>query len=524
MNLVFKKYDPCIKLIQGFFLVIVIVLNSDYLKAKELSVSDIASKTEQGRRLLPVMIRFKNEVSAAQSQTLLNDTDAVISSRQPSLQTTQMSFDKLMQKDQRFGLLMHKLEAKGISDNAKTFNGKTLGGVSERKVAISAFDDDLLALSMTQDELLTLQADSSISIYENKLHFASLSNSVPVVFPGQATSAYNGSGRTVALLDFGVNANHSFLTGRVRTNVSACFSNNGIATSGQTDSNAPESLCIGEQGSSIGSTSGDNCSILGCDHGTMMAGIIAGSNASTSGVAVGAEIISIQVGTRFNDEIFCGGSSVTPCVAASSFDIDQALSYVSSLVDSQNIAAVNISLSTTAAQQGQCDGDPLKPAIDTLVSQNVAVIASTGNTSSLNGISSPACISSAIAVAATANNDSPLATNNRSSELDFFAPGNNIVTSSLVNNSSFSATTGTSAAAAHVSGAWAVLKERVPNASVAAVENALRTTGVNVAQGLFTSPRIQIDNALNALQVPEPSEGLCFPINARNGNLAVVCL
>ena len=523
-----KEFKSCMKLLQGFFLIVVIALNSGYLKANELSVEDIVSKTEQGQRLLPVMIRFEDQKPDIQSQSLLNlnRTKSLVGKGKVTLQTKQMTFDKLMKTDQRFDSLVRKIEARNRNlRNTRRFNGQAIAGVSERKVTVSAFDDDLLALSMTQEELLALQSDTSVSIYENKFYFASLSNSVPVVFPGQATSNFDGSGRTVALLDFGVNPNHNFLIGRLKTNVSACFSNSGVVSNGQANP-VTESLCINEQASSIGTTSGDNCasSIFGCEHGTQMAGIIAGSNASSSGVATGTQLVSIQVGTRANDEAICGDASITPCVGAFSFDIQQALTYVSGIVASENIAAVNISLSTEAAQQGQCDNDPLKPAIDTLVSQRVAVIASSGNRSSGNSMSSPACISSAIAVAATDNSDSPLALNNRSSELDFFAPGENILTSSLDNNNAFSTTTGTSASAAHVSGAWAVLKERVPNASVAAVEDAFVTTGESVTQGLFARPRIRIDLALNALQIPEITDDFCFPIIARNGNVATICL
>ena len=58
-------------------------------------------------------------------------------------------------------------------------------------------------------------------------------------------------------------------------------------------------------------------------------------------------------------------------------------------------------------------------------------------------------------------------------------------------------------AAPHVAGAWAILKSKVPNASVSQVLSALTTTGVpilDIRNGI-TKPRIQVDAALNALTV-----------------------
>ena len=164
-----------------------------------------------------------------------------------------------------------------------------------------------------------------------------------------------------------------------------------------------------------------------------------------------------------------------------------------------SIAAVNISAGTTITYQGQCDGDePVSytQAIDDLISSGIAVIAPSGNDALDNEMSSPACLSNVIAVAASSDSDVAWENNNRNSELDFFAPGVSIFTSSLPNNS-FAAVTGTSIAAAHVSGAWAVMKSQTPNASVNAIRNRLRVTGISITQGLFTEPRIDITDALD---------------------------
>lgn len=353
---------------------------------------------------------------------------------------------------------------------------------------------NLRTMSVSKSELMNLLADDDLTIYEDKFHKPSLASSINVVFPTQSESAFSGSGQTVAILDTGVNKNHAFLSGSVIASAEACFSTND-------PNNFIESLCPNGQDSMIGSGAGVACdsSIADCAHGTQMAGVIAGEGASFSGVATSATIISVQIYSVSNDEIFCGNAANTPCIGANTSDIVRALDYINSIKSSHSIAAVNISAGTTITYQGQCDGDEPASyiqAIEDLVSSRIAVIASSGNDALANEMSSPACLSDVIAVAATSDSDVAWENNNRNSELDFFAPGVAVTTSSLPNNS-FTAVDGTSVAAAHVSGAWAVMKSQTPNASVNAIRNRLRVTGRSITQGLFTEPRIDITDALD---------------------------
>ena len=145
-----------------------------------------------------------------------------------------------------------------------------------------------------------------------------LDSSTHVIHADTAHAAgWTGAGTTVAILDTGVDVDHPFLGGRVIAQY----------CSSDPDPSQPseQSLCPN------GSTTDDSADIDSlpacaspfgtiCDHGTHVAGIAAGNGsgvagAPVAGVAPGANIIAMQVFTRFNDTGFCGLGNA-PCVAS----------------------------------------------------------------------------------------------------------------------------------------------------------------------------------------------------------------
>ena len=355
-----------------------------------------------------------------------------------------------------------------------------------------------LAAEVNEPALRQMQNDPQItSIQEDEAIAPTLAQSVPLVGAPDAWNAgFSGSGWAVAILDTGVDKNHSFLSGKVVSE--ACYSLNVPADSSS-------SVCPGGVTSTTATNSGLNCSlsVSGCNHGTHVAGIAAGRGTSFSGVAKDANVIAIQVFSRFDSVSNCGSNPV-PCALSYTSNQISGLERVFALRGSINIAAVNMSLGG-GSNVTNCDGDPRKAAIDNLRSVGIATVISSGNDGFTNAIGAPGCISTAVSVGSTGDGSSGATLNavssfsNSASFLNLLAPG--AVINSSVPGGGFSNFTGTSMAAPHVTGSWAVLKQRVPTASVTQILNALISTGLPVTdtRNGIVKPRIRVNNALQAL-------------------------
>ena len=336
------------------------------------------------------------------------------------------------------------------------------------------------------------------SIEEDALAAPTLAESTLLVGANAAwSSGFTGAGQTVAILDTGVDKFHPFLSGKVVSE--ACYSTTSASQS-------ISSVCPGGVTSSTASGSAvPPSNISDFNHGTHVAGIAAGRGTNFSGVARDANIIAVQVFSRFDDAAMCGNNPV-PCARSYNSDQLKGLERVYALRASYNIAAANMSLGGGRFYSA-CDAEnsSLKAAIDNLRSVNIATAISSGNDGYTDSIGFPACISSAISVGSTgdgslgATADVVSNFSNSASFLHLLAPGQWI--NSSIPGGSYANFPGTSMAAPHVAGAWAVLKQKVPNATVAQVFTALRDTGqpVRDARNGITKPRIRVKAALDAL-------------------------
>ncbi|HEX6331278.1 MAG TPA: S8 family serine peptidase [Actinomycetota bacterium] len=336
---------------------------------------------------------------------------------------------------------------------------------------------------------------------------ATLGSSIPVVNVDDVhTLGFDGTGTNVAVLDTGIDVDHPFFAGRIVAE--ACFSNIGGA-GGET------TLCPNGTASQTGAGAADAetpACLVGavneCFHGSHVTGIAAGNatgvgGAPGHGVAPGAGIVAIQVFTRVERAAICTPEPA-PCFRTAAADQLLGLQHVSGLQGTLGspIVSVNMSLGG-GAFSAPCDGTDASytAAIDTLLGQNIATVIAAGNNGFQTAVGFPACISSGVTVGASNDSDGVASFSNRGPLLDVFAPGFDVT--SAVTGDTFVALSGTSMAAPHVAGLWALLREAQPTATVAQVLGALQGSGVPISYrsggSTVTTPRVDAFGAFTAL-------------------------
>jgi subtilisin len=401
-----------------------------------------------------------------------------------------------------------------ISEAQDTFLGKLYGYASD---SIKKFRSiPYLTLEVDENGLQALkQMEEVTSVVEDVEDKPLLDRSVPLINAPQAWGAgFSGQGQAVAILDSGFDLNHPFITNRIVAQ--ACFSTTS-ASSGAT------SVCPNGLNSMIGPNAARNVesNVFGFDHGTHVAGIAAGNGTGAgvnfSGVAKDANIIAIQVFRRKTGESCTNFGVSSPCLLSARSDQIAALEHVLDLSDDRNIAAINLSLGGGSFTQTCDDENPAyTDVVRELQSRGIATVISSGNDSSEDSLSFPACISRAVSVGATTLQDQVASFSNSASFLDLLAPGAGNTSAfglqSSVPNDTFGFKRGTSMAAPHVTGAFAVLKSKVPSATVSELQSLLRSTGVAVTdtRNDITKRRINIGAAHSALCVAQLTPAVVF--------------
>ncbi|MFF0307857.1 S8 family serine peptidase [Streptosporangium sp. NPDC004379] len=379
-------------------------------------------------------------------------------------------------------------EAAPVAGEART--------LPDAEVVLQPPDASFLVVEGTGEALEKLAADPRVvSVRRDRAYSAaSLSSGLKLIGADRAVAeGATGEGRTIAVVDTGIDAGHPALGGKVVDE--ACFSATG---------DGAKSLCPGGQNTQTGPGAADartaacvSGTVNLCDHGTHVAGI-------AHAVAPGADILAVQVFSRFDGVEECVTENA--CVGAYESTILLALDHLIKLKDTSRpgLVAVNLSLGG-GFYDGACDGapeiGPLKERIDALRARGVVTVAAAGNEGVAGG-GAPACVSSAVTVGAVGDDDRVPSWSNHGPTLDLFAPGLEI--DSAVPGGGTAVYSGTSMAAPHVTGALAALAQKSADASPDALVGRLTAAGRPIVYGGVTTPRLDVYGALTG-QAPGPA-------------------
>ena len=244
-------------------------------------------------------------------------------------------------------------------------------------------------------------------------------------------NGYTGEGTFVAVIDTGTDVAHPFIAGREI--VEACFADR----------------CPNGRPRMVGPGAARPVHA----HGTHVAGIALGRGRGVSGVAPKAGLIAINVFER------SGGARNSNILAALDWLIGVART------GRATIASVNMSLGAARHFAEPCPDRIYDLAAKLLARQNVALVAAAGNESSRHGISHPACVRDIISVGAIDKRFRVAEFSNSAPILDMLAPGVAILSSVPLSGrgkAPFKEYPGTSMAAPHVAGAYALLRQAAP--------------------------------------------------------------
>ena len=322
--------------------------------------------------------------------------------------------------------------------------------------------------------LAQLRADPAVESvtpdFELSLH---LDSSTRVIGSGQLNQAgIRGRRYEIAIIDSGVDRSHNALTGKVVSE--ACYSE--------------RHGCRGGRRQQIGRGAAAPCTFSdSCGHGTHVASTAAGRAfpGGHEGVAPDARIIAVRLGHH------AGGGRF----ALTLWDLDSSLQRVLALRRSgRPIVAVNMSLGFSGLTPQECSSTPFltQRLAAQLTAAGVAVIASAGNDFTTGSVSFPACLPSVYAVSASTDGDRRAGFSNLSRQTDWYAPGVDIDAAWPGGPNTEARLMGTSMAAPHVAGAFALLRQCVGNGTPAAVARDLSATGRRIRAGGIVRPRINV--------------------------------
>lgn len=352
------------------------------------------------------------------------------------------------------------------------------GGVS----GVRRFEH-LGAMAMTVDAGALAAAksyDAGVRVWRDRQVRTFLADSGPMVGAHRVHGkGYTGKGTFVAVIDTGTDVAHPFLRGRpVRE---ACFADR----------------CPNRRGRMLGPGAARPVAV----HGTHVAGIAVGRGKGMPGMAPEAGLIAVNV---FNPGGKARDSNV---LAALDWLIGEAWT------EPIRIASVNLSLGAPVHSRRACPDRLYGRAVWLLAQRNVAVVAAAGNERQKGGIAHPACVHGIVSVGAVDKEARVAGFSNSAPILDILAPGVNILSAVSGSGTPYRELSGTSMAAPHVAGAFALLRQAVPHGYVRNFHGALVRGGRGVRDGRngIVKPALDVAGVFARLGVArsrgEPSPG-----------------
>ena len=333
-------------------------------------------------------------------------------------------------------------------------------------------------IAMSASSLSALAADSVVDTQQTTTAQTTGSSGSQLTGPAYVRAAYGltGQGQTVAVIDTGIDYNHTALGQGFGPDYTVV---GGYDFTGDHASNPSNAYDDGPDGG----------------HGTSVAGIIAANDGVHEGVAPNVDLVSLRV---FNDQ---GQSSFTW--------VDEALQWVIANRNSFRypITTVNMSLGETYNGETPPAGAALEKDLAQLNADGIFVAVAAGNDFSsylTSGLSYPAASPSVVPVMSVDNNGQLSSFSQRDSRA-IAAPGQAIL-SSIPNyagnpngpDDDFSRSSGTSMAAPYVAGAAVLIRQAYAEMGVQNVnESTIYQDMVNTADTVHDSATGANYNVLN---------------------------